>query len=105
MAKDSGKSAHWSKQIAAWRASGLSRSAYCRREGIKPGTFDYWRAQLAASSQSKPAKTSAPTLVEAKRIEMPVPQPIKLKSERGWELSVPASVEPEWLLVLLRGMW
>ena len=43
MARDEAKWAYWTKQIKDWQASGLSRNAYCKREGLKPTTFDYWR--------------------------------------------------------------
>ena len=43
MAKDEAKWAYGTKQIKSWQASGLTRSAYCQREGLKPTTFDYWR--------------------------------------------------------------
>ncbi|MDQ3260672.1 MAG: hypothetical protein M3Q00_07800 [Pseudomonadota bacterium] len=47
MAKDDAKWAYWTKQINDWRASGLTRSAYCQREGLKPTAFDYWRPLIA----------------------------------------------------------
>ena len=47
IAKDEGKWAYWTKQIKSWQASGLTRSAYCQREGLKPTTFDYWRPLIA----------------------------------------------------------
>lgn len=112
MAIDSGKLAHWSKQFAAWRASGLSRSKFCQKEAIKLGTFDYWRAQLIAvgrwadDSAKKPVKANAITLIEAER-ERPQqaskPTPIKLKTE-AWELSLPEGVDAQWLSALLRAL-
>ena len=47
MARDEAKWTYWSKQIKSWQASGLTRSAYCQREGLKPTTFDYWRPLIA----------------------------------------------------------
>ena len=49
MAKDEAKWAYWEKHIKAWRTSGLSRNAYCQREGLKPTTFDYWRPLIVAN--------------------------------------------------------
>ena len=34
MAKDEAKWAYWEKHIKAWHTSGLSRHAYCQREGL-----------------------------------------------------------------------
>jgi hypothetical protein len=112
MAIDNAKLAYWNKQVAAWRASGLSCGAFCEREALKLTTFDYWRTQLAAAGQGEakpvkaPAQARAITLVAAKPIQarpMPTPMPIQLKSER-WELSLPASIEAQWLSALLRAL-
>ncbi len=59
MAKDEAKWAYWEKHIKAWRLSGLSRNAYCQREGLKPTTFDYWRPLIGLSHAE--AKTVAKT--------------------------------------------
>ena len=48
VAKDEAKWAYWGKHIKAWQVSGLSRHAYCQREGLKPTTFDYWRPLIAS---------------------------------------------------------
>jgi hypothetical protein len=118
VAIDSGKLAYWSEQFAGWRASGLSRGAFCEREGLKLTTFDYWRARLGTSGESEaklkpipkrkpvkaPAKASELTLVAAKRTPgLQAPALIKLRGER-WELSLPASIEPTWLIALLRAL-
>lgn len=34
------------KQIAGWRASGLTQEAYCKREAISFETFRRWRRKL-----------------------------------------------------------
>ena len=67
MGRDEAKWAHWAKVIQAWRVSGLTRNAYCRREGIKPSTLDYWRPLI---EQDQP-RTAAPT--EAKSVQENIP--------------------------------
>lgn len=32
----------WVQQVEKWKESGLSKSAFCRREGINRGTFATW---------------------------------------------------------------
>ena len=32
----------------------------------------------------------------------PVSQPLKLKSPSGWEMQLPVSVDPKWLIAVLR---
>ena len=134
MAKDEAKWAYWSKQIKSWQASGLMRSAYCQREGLKPTTFDYWRPLITlvhaeGKTVNQPVSGNDITLVPVKVMalggfrpaahrgdaarDMPldsmalalghlVGQPLKLKSPSGWEMHLPASIEPNWLVAVLR---
>jgi len=41
------KLAYWLEQVAAWRESGLSRTAYCRREGVSASSLGHWVRRLA----------------------------------------------------------
>ena len=134
MAKDEAKWAYWGTHIKAWQASGLSRHAYCQREGLKPTTFDYWRPLIASDhAEVKPAKqvvrgnditlvpvalapggsrpaahpVGQPLAVDSPRGEAPLDamalgQPLNLKSPSGWEMRVPANIEPNWLITILR---
>lgn len=38
----------WREIFARWEQSGLSRSAFCRGEGIAKASFDKWRHRLPA---------------------------------------------------------
>lgn len=40
------KRTRWAGHVAAWQSSGLSQSAYCRRQGLSLASFGYWRRQL-----------------------------------------------------------
>ena len=134
MAKDEAKWAYWTKQIKSWQASGLTRSAYCQREGLKPTTFDYWRPLIACGLAEvkvakQPVNANDITLVPVKvmalggpmtldhpgpthhRVDstrdvplevMALGQPLKLKSPAGREIQLPASIEPRWLITVLR---
>ena len=123
MAKDEAKWAYWEKQVKDWRSSGLSRNAYCQREGLKPTTFDYWRPLIVSDhAEVKAVKppvsgndiTLVPVAVMAqghpvdpRRGDAPfetmaLGQPLKLKSPSGWEMNLPASIEPNWLIAILR---
>ena len=117
MAKDEAKWAYWGKHIKAWRTSGLSRNAYCQREGLKPTTFDYWRPLIASdhaevNAVKQPVIDNDITLVPVKVFDPPrgdtpfemmaLGQPLKLKSPSGWEMQLPASVDPNWLIAVLR---
>ena len=116
MARDEAKWAHWAKVIQAWRASGLTRNTYCRREGIKPSTLDYWRPLIdqdpprpAAPAEAKSVQENRPneriTLVPVKVIDPPRQSTLEvltLKSPSGWQVQLPAQTDPNWLINVLR---
>ena len=66
MTKDEAKWAYWTKVINDWRGSGLTRNAYCKREGLKPTTFDYWRPLMARG------QPLVPTDAEVNNVKQPV---------------------------------
>jgi len=77
MAKDEAKWAYWTKQIKSWQASGLTRSAYCQREGLKPTTFDYWRPLITlvhaeGKTVNQPVSGNDITLVPVKVMALAV---------------------------------
>ena len=121
MEKDEAKWAYWTKQVKDWRSSGLSRNAYCQREGLKPTTFDYWRPRIVsdhaeAKAVKQPVSGNDITLVrvavmapghpadpprgDAPFEAMALGQPLKLKSPSGWELQLPVNVDTKWLMAL-----
>ena len=61
---------HREQHIAQWRASGLSRAAYCRQHGIAYHVFISWTKQSAAI-----AKDNAPSaFIEVLRPSSHVPE-------------------------------
>jgi len=42
----------WAQVIERFEASGLSKTAFCRREGIGEGSFGRWRARLGTPQRS-----------------------------------------------------
>jgi hypothetical protein len=40
-----GRCPSWLQHVRAWRASGLSRAAYCERHSLGPRTFHHWVAR------------------------------------------------------------
>jgi hypothetical protein len=47
----------WLEQVRSWRASGLSRAAFCERHGLNPRTFHHWVARSRQSFR-KPSSRS-----------------------------------------------
>jgi len=46
---------HWRRVLAREEQSGLTRAAFCRREGINENALTWWRRQLKRRSQSRVA--------------------------------------------------
>ena len=113
MAKDEAKWAYWTKQIKDWQASGLSRNAYCKREGLRPGTFDYWRPLIVGNGAEVKKVKQATAGSDISLVPIKVAavvdaahdvyiNAIKLKSPSGWEMQLPLNVNTRWLIDVLR---
>lgn len=46
------KAEHWRSHVKAQRASGMSQSEYCARNGLSPSSFGYWVQQLSKKRQA-----------------------------------------------------
>jgi len=55
------KHEHWKPIISAWRDSGLSQSAFCRKNDLNLPRFSYWRAKILGKTDGsqKLSKVSA----------------------------------------------
>jgi putative transposase len=49
----------WREVLERFESSGLSVSAFCKREGVGPNSFQRWRARLMTTSQSDSQASSA----------------------------------------------
>ena len=85
----------WAKRIRAFERGGLTRRAWCAREGLSVSTRDYWRRRLrdAPTALVPVVVSEAPTA--AKAIEISV---------AGMQLRVSSAVDADWLSRVLRGL-
>ena len=44
---------HWSRHVAAWRRSGLSKKAYSEQHGLSYWSMRYWADKLAETDDGK----------------------------------------------------
>jgi hypothetical protein len=63
------KLAYWHDHKRNWEVSGLSRTAYCEREGLKLSSFDYQRARIRAVEMAEALikVDMSPAMVDKKR--------------------------------------
>jgi len=87
MATNAKKLTYWQQHFKRCQASGLTRRAYCTREGLALSTFDRWRSlsRSTGGTSSKAALTLVPVAVEH-------PLHATLKSPAGWEITLPATL-------------
>lgn len=98
------KRAMWSKRVAAFERSGLSRSAWCAREGLAVATLDYWRIRLRAD-RSTVSRALVPIVVARPVVESVCAAAGTVAIEvAGVRLRSGADVDAGWLLSLLRGL-
>ena len=80
-----GKAAFWRRHLAAWRDSGLSQAAYCRRQDISLSSFGYWRGKrdaVPASPALLPLVVS-PVPSSMDRIEVTLPNGLQVRLPSG----------------------
>ena len=52
---------HWKPIISAWRDSGLSQSAFCRKNDLNLPQFSYWRVKISGkTSEGYPPSITRP---------------------------------------------
>ena len=84
----------WTRHVKAWRASGLTRTQYCRRHRLLKGTLGYWSSTLSRG------KTAGSALVEIGRTEVQAEErrsPIELMVNRRYMLRLWPGMKPEHL--------
>ena len=55
------REAHWRGVLERWRASGLPKTEFARREQISPDVLCWWQSELQKRDLSKRRKSSAST--------------------------------------------
>lgn len=86
--------------LAAWKASGLSVSAFAKRHGLGEQRVSWWKKRLAAVDTPKPA--FVPLVVASERSDGPAPLVVRLAPRPELEIRDPERVSPRWLATLLR---
>jgi hypothetical protein len=104
---DEAKLQYWTNQINGWKESGLSQRAYCEREGHKFARFDYWRRQTLSNSDAANSTTKAKaklTLVPVRIEDQTKSDGIVLRSPGGWHLTIPGTIDSQWLAAFMRSV-
>jgi len=101
---ESSKAQQWAKWIAAFEGSGLSRRAWCLKQGLNPNTLDYWRSRLRrADPTATGARASALVPVVVAGGDTAVAD-IEIALPGGTRVRAPSTVDAAWLSALVRGL-
>lgn len=62
----------WHARVVAWRESGESMAAYCRRKGLKSSALGYWKGRLeraeATDDIGESAVSMPPRMARVRRV-------------------------------------
>ena len=106
---------YWQQQVEAQGQSGLSQAAFCRRRGLRTGTFSFWKWKFA--HEARPGRVRVvgrpggpPAFVPIQLASVPV----GLRSTPVGEVEIAlgprrcvrvrGSVDPGWLTAVLRAV-
>jgi hypothetical protein len=84
MARQRLRAEQWAVLIERWRASGLSLSVFCERNGVRPGTMQNWvykpALKLAVEKARRAAQAPCETPAETVEVAEPTPAflPVKI---------------------------
>lgn len=100
------KARRWARRLASLEASGLSRRAWCEREGVNRNTLDYWCRRLLGARTAKaselapivvvPARAAGGVAERDRRVSIELPHGVCVHFEVG--------VDAVWLSALVRGI-
>ena len=84
----------WSAQVKAQQASGMTVRQWCTENGIKPATY-YYRLRLLRERCIEKAPAIVPLAIPKDSSNIRI-------EKNGLQISLPADVDPEILLALVR---
>lgn len=75
----------WRNHIQQWSESGLSQSAYCRKNNLRPNRFTYWKQKF--KTQNLPAEIVELSTAQVTQMFTP-PDQIGLKLNVGSDFQI-----------------
>ena len=108
---------YWQRQVEAQGQSGLSQATFCRRRGLRKGTFSFWKWTFAQEARARPQRATAAVRRAGPQAFVPIqlgPRPVGPRSTPVGEVEivlgprrcvrVRGPVEPGWLTTVLRAV-
>lgn len=101
---------YWSELVGRWSVSGVSQLEFCRREGIKAGTFAWWKRQLQQRAGAASARRGRRSRTTERFVELRLTSAdsqsgsmpgFEVVLPRGRSIRVPAQFDPQVLSRLI----
>jgi hypothetical protein len=100
------REAGWRRHLATWRAGSTTQASYCRRHGLAPADFSWWKYELArrdgreATGQIKPGFQAQPRFVPI-QLKTGQESPVcELQLRNGRRLRIENGVDVRWVAEL-----
>ena len=84
------------------RTSGLTIEAYCKREGISPTSWWYWRKRLLTRGSNISAHTVSPAPFLQLTPKMSEMQKMEIALPNGARITIPLGSDTDWLQKAIR---
>ena len=108
---------YWQRQVEAQGQSGLSQAAFCRRRGLRKGTFSFWKWTFAQEARARQQRATAARRPAGPPAFVPIQLasvPVGLRSTPVGEVEIALGprrcvrvrgpVDPGWLTTVLRAV-
>ena len=96
--RDEYRAQQWAMLIQECKSSGMSNKEFCMQRGVSEKSFYYWQKKL----RTKLVEAATPQLVQLEPTS--VPTELLQISFRGAELKLPAGVDMDAVVALLRSV-
>ena len=95
--------------LEQWRSSGEPAAAFCRRHGIAPQKFSYWKRALSRPSRrvARPARVAPSGFVPVQLVEGPpeaAEGSLEIVTGNGWRVLVRPGVSRELLAAVVAAL-
>ncbi len=78
----------WQVHIKQWSESGLTQNAYCRKHGLRPNRFTYWKIKF--NQDATPTEfVQVPTAQIREVLHFSEPKGLKLNIDTGFQIEIP----------------
>jgi len=95
---------HWRRHMAAWRQGGWIQAEYCRKHGLAPADFSWWKSELARRDAVAERGTGSAVAAPFVPVEVVAREAESLACEvilrNGQRLRIGRECEPDWIAKL-----